>query len=360
MLKKYWKRILVISAIILLIFVVGLFLIKNGKKNFNSNPSNPNSLGKELKKLMEISEVKETYLTHQEKRGKTSLEEIKPDDEKSELTVFYHSSFFVENSPETFSVFEWSDGEKQVRIAISNKNPLLPKMEKHGVKLKFKISFFGKDVQKHWKAGRKIGGGYWSDYWYFDEHNLNFQLEKLSHSIQWENSQPLNSAFLGKWKIELRKSVESGFAKINAKIRRRIDKELSRDCYTNAVKYGNKSLEIEIKEENGLVQIFGGSRYTIFWIKNLDDYTMACFTNYHPNSHFGILEDDALLTIFRLDKSKKNLTVFHPTIVEDVCRSIGIDGEKILGWVPFTRNREYDRLKPYFRENARIIATKID
>jgi hypothetical protein len=58
---------------------------------------------------------------------------------------------------------------------------------------------------------------------------------------------------------------------------------------------------------------------------------MACFTDYHPNHSLDILEDDAILTIFRLDKSKKNLTVFHPTIVEDVCRNIGIDGRKIIG-----------------------------
>ncbi len=50
---------------------------------------------------------------------------------------------------------------------------------------------------------------------------------------------------------------------------------------------------------------------------------MVCFTDYHPNHSFDILEDDAVPTIFRLDKSRKNLTVFHPTIVEDVCRSIG-------------------------------------
>ncbi len=348
--KKYWKRILVISVIILLIFTtIGFFWLKNGEKNSNS-------LGKELRRLMEVPEIKEIYSSHQKKRGKTSLEEIKPDNKKSELTVFYDSSFFVENSPETFSVFDWSNGENQIRIAIANKNPLLPKIEKNGVKLKFKIAFFSKDVQKHWKAGRKMSGGYWSDYWYFDEHNLNFQLEQLPHSIQWKNSQTLNPAFLGKWKIDLRKSIESGFAKINSKIRRRIEQQLNRDCYTNVVK--NKSLEIEIKEENGLVQIFGGSRYTIFWIKNLDDYTMACFTDYHPNHSLDILEDDAILTIFRLDKSKKNLTVFHPTIVEDVCRNIGIDGRKIIGWVPFSRNWEYNRLKPYFRENARIIAAK--
>jgi hypothetical protein len=55
---------------------------------------------------MEVPEIKEIYSSHQKKRGKTSLEEIKPDNKKSELTVFYDSSFFVENSPETFSVFD--------------------------------------------------------------------------------------------------------------------------------------------------------------------------------------------------------------------------------------------------------------
>jgi hypothetical protein len=36
---------------------------------------------------------------------------------------------------------------------------------------------------------------------------------------------------------------------------------------------------------------------------------MACFTNFRSLNL--ALEDDAVLTIFRLDKNKKNLTIYH-------------------------------------------------
>lgn len=222
-------------------------------------------------------------------------------------------------------------------------------------KLKFKLSFFGKDAQKKWAAGKERGG----KYWYFDKNNDNFQLESINY--QWNNTQSINPDFLGKWKIDLKSSIESGFAKINPKIRKRIDKQLSRDCYTNTIKYGNKSLEIEIKEKDGLIQILGCPSYTIFWLKNLDDCTMACFTDYHPNHSFDIMEDDALLTLFKLDKNKKNLIVYNPWIVHDVCVSIGLDwNEEILSWQSWTFNWEYHKLKPYFQENSHIIATKLD
>ena len=84
---------------------------------------------------------------------------------------------------------------------------------------------------------------------------------------------------------------------------------------------------------------------------------MACFTDFHSRS--AELEDDANLTILQLDKTKKILTVFRPELIirSDICR---VDIERILGWVSWTTNREYNKLNPYFRENARIIATKIE
>jgi hypothetical protein len=51
---------------------------------------------------MNEPEIKQTHLAHYRKN---KLEKIKPDNEKSELTVRYQGSYFTENSKETFAVF---------------------------------------------------------------------------------------------------------------------------------------------------------------------------------------------------------------------------------------------------------------
>ena len=43
-----------------------------------------------------------------------------------------------------------------------------------------------------------------------------------------------------------------------------MEEELSGDSYVNAVKCGDKKLEIEVKDKNGLGQIFASGQYRIF------------------------------------------------------------------------------------------------
>ena len=85
--------IIIVAALLIVI----IFITYRGKESSNSN-----SLGKELKRIIEEPEIKKTWLAH-EKNAK--LEKIKPDNEKTELTVRYQGSFFVENSQETFVIF---------------------------------------------------------------------------------------------------------------------------------------------------------------------------------------------------------------------------------------------------------------
>lgn len=142
------------------------------------------------------------------------------------------------------------------KIAIASDHPLLLGKIKHGEKQKFKLSFFSRDIQEiqeNWKGGRKFQ--------YFGKNNNNFQLEPLN--FQWNNSQSLNPAFLGKWKIDLKKSIESDFARINSKIRRRIEKQLSRDCYINNKKFNILFIYFYTKNKINL------NYYKNFWYFNL-------------------------------------------------------------------------------------------
>ena len=50
---------------------------------------------------MDDPKIKQTYLAH---RKETNLEKLKPDNEKSELTVEYEGSYFVENSPKLLKI----------------------------------------------------------------------------------------------------------------------------------------------------------------------------------------------------------------------------------------------------------------
>ena len=97
---------------------------------------------------MKEPEVKQTWFSHKKEKSKT--EQIKPDNEKTQLTVYYGGSFFVKNSSEAYATFREHDGKEQVGIAVASENQILQgKGLKSGAKLKFKITFFAKNVIKH-------------------------------------------------------------------------------------------------------------------------------------------------------------------------------------------------------------------
>jgi len=220
--KKKLKLILITISILLLtiILISWLYYLKNKNESY--------------KEISKDEEIKKIYLSRQNKLNKEKSEKVKPKHKITELTILYDGSYCPEefygshgncSTHRTYHAFNCFNGSK---IAISQKNQnLIFQKTRFGTplssRLKFKISFSVKDVQKHWRIGKT---GPYYDY-YFDENNTKFQLEKLP--IQWENSQSFNDSFLGKWKIDLKKSIESGFGKITPKIKQRIEEQLSRD-----------------------------------------------------------------------------------------------------------------------------------